>query len=126
MDPQENLKRVANYPKGDAGPYLLRLQSVHESTKNLPAKKLCPLVTAVWSSQFYQVQGLVQHITDLRTEHLDITFIVYDLGLYRREREIVSPCLIFLHFYELYYCCFTATDKINSYRQTEYERFYHS
>ena len=92
-DPLENLKYIQMYPRGDSGPYIARFTSDHSDIKDYPvdSPKLPPLVTAATSAQFYQLQGFIQHIhVDLKKEHSDVKLIVYDLGLYRREREIVS------------------------------------
>ena len=38
-----------------------------------------------------QLQGLIQHIhEDVQPSHPDIQLIVYDLGLYKKERQLVS------------------------------------
>ena len=81
------------YPKGDSGPYIARFTSDHSDIQGYPvdSHKLPPLVTTATSAQFYQLQGFIRHVhEDLKTEHSDVKLIVYDLGLYRREREIVS------------------------------------
>ena len=81
------------YPKGDSGPYIARFTCDHSDIQDYPvdSHKLPPLVTAASSAQFYQLQGFIQHVhQDLKAEHSDVKLIVYDLGLYRREREIVS------------------------------------
>ncbi|CAL1536647.1 unnamed protein product [Lymnaea stagnalis] len=87
----ENAKRVENYSVGDAGPYLHRLKPVAKEDFPVESKVLPPVVTAINSDQFYQFQGLVNHIMeDMHTSISDIKLIVYDIGLYRRERELVE------------------------------------
>ena len=91
-DPQENLQVIFNYPSGEAAPYLARFASEKSEITDYPMEsdKMPPIVTAVRSSQFYQLQGLIKNLHELKAEIPDIKLIVYDLGLYSREKEIVS------------------------------------
>jgi hypothetical protein len=93
---EENLAVVHNYPKGDAAPYIARFASDKGEFEDYPIEsdKIPPIVTGVWSNQFFQIQGFIKHIhEDLLPKHPDLKLIVYDLGLYQREKEIVS-CIL--------------------------------
>ncbi|KAK7093453.1 uncharacterized protein [Littorina saxatilis] len=89
----ENLHILENYPLGEAGPYIGRFPSAHASDDDfkVDATKLPPLVTGAASWQYYQLQGFIRHVhNDLKPQHPDLKLIVYDLGLSRREREILE------------------------------------
>ncbi|KAH9513414.1 hypothetical protein Btru_032953 [Bulinus truncatus] len=87
----ENLKKIDNYSIGDAGPYIFRLRPMPQTEYPIESVSLPPIVTAVSSLEFYQLQGLVNHIMeDLISTYQDLKFIVYDIGLYSKERELVE------------------------------------
>ncbi|KAK7476785.1 hypothetical protein BaRGS_00031946 [Batillaria attramentaria] len=90
---ETNLDRIFRYPRGDSGPYIARFSSDQSPIEDYPidSNKLPPLVTAAGSAQFFLLQGLIKHIhDDLKEEHADLQLIVYDIGLYRRERELIE------------------------------------
>ncbi|XP_005101163.1 uncharacterized protein LOC101846889 [Aplysia californica] len=89
---EENLKILENYTYGDASAYLARLKPP-SSVEDFPMESntLPPLVTGVTSDQFYQLQGLIHHLAeDIKPTHSDVQLIVYDLGLYQKERELLK------------------------------------
>lgn len=91
--PHINLNWVFNYPKGNSGPYIARFNSADSHIEDYPidSNKLPPIVTAAGSAQFFLLQGLIKHIhEDLRSKHNDLKLIVYDVGLYRRERALIE------------------------------------
>lgn len=90
---EDNLQYVHSYPKGDAGPYIARFPSDHKAFEDYPvdSDQLPPLVTGAASRQFFLLQGFIKHVhADLKVAHSDIKLIVYDLGLYAREKEILK------------------------------------
>ncbi|XP_076472646.1 uncharacterized protein LOC143302043 [Babylonia areolata] len=105
---EENLHSVMDYPKGDAGPYIARFASDRGISEDYPAdsKSLPPLVTAVSSPQFFLLQAFIQHVHQgMAGEHKDIKLIVYDVGLYKREKEILQQycaCEVRTMEYSLY------------------------
>lgn len=93
----ENMHIVEHYKKSDAGPYLRRLGPEAKTgsavKRETPAelKSTPPLVTAVSSEDFWDVQGLIKQFNEkLRPVYSDVQFIIYDLGLYSKEAELVS------------------------------------
>ncbi|KAK3593260.1 hypothetical protein CHS0354_012351 [Potamilus streckersoni] len=96
-DPIENEKFVQNYPKGDAGPYLMRLGPERYSSNFVGTESprelsnIPTLVTAVTSSDFWDVQGLLKQFNHrLKKLFPDAKMIVYDIGLYQSETELLK------------------------------------
>ena len=95
---EDNLNFIeTQYEKGDSGPYLMRLgpETYEGDIKGTPAPKetdtIPPIVTAVSTSDFYDVQALIkQWKEDLKPNLKDGKFIIYDIGLYARELDLVS------------------------------------
>ncbi|XP_062614084.1 uncharacterized protein LOC134275805 [Saccostrea cucullata] len=94
---EENLKIAENYSKGDAGPYLKRIgsQMYGDTFAGTPSPQelpnIPPVVTAVSSAEFFQIQGLIRDIEDVnKSGKILIKLIIYDLGLYRNEKEIMK------------------------------------
>lgn len=93
---EDNRNFVDGYNKGDAGPYLMRLgpESYTSQFKGTPSPKelehLPAIVTAVASADFFDVQGLIKQINEeIRPAFKNINFLIYDIGLYNRELEII-------------------------------------
>ncbi|RUS70206.1 hypothetical protein EGW08_022032 [Elysia chlorotica] len=87
----DNLKKIENYTLGDAGPYILRLQFSQKEDYPMETDTLPPIVTAVTSAQFFQVQGLVDHIIEeIKPTQKDMKLIIYDIGLYETERKLLE------------------------------------
>ncbi|XP_055863565.1 uncharacterized protein LOC106071276 [Biomphalaria glabrata] len=89
----ENLNKVDNYSFGVAQPYIFRLKPAAKAKEDYPMETttLPPFVTAVSTSEFFQLQGLINHIMeDLMTSQSDIKLLVYDIGLYKKERELIE------------------------------------
>ncbi|KAK6177591.1 hypothetical protein SNE40_015662 [Patella caerulea] len=80
---KHNLNRVMNYPVGDSLPYLksFGFKESDFRTATQPEQKLPRIVTAVDSSQFYQVQGLIRHLAEDVNSVGDVYLIIYDIGL---------------------------------------------
>lgn len=94
---EENLKIAENYSSGDAGPYIKRIgsQMYGETFAGTPSPRelpqIPPIVTAVSSADFFQVQGLIRDIEDVnKSGKVVIKLIIFDLGMYNSEKEIVS------------------------------------
>ncbi|XP_050412675.1 uncharacterized protein LOC126827408 isoform X2 [Patella vulgata] len=88
---KHNLNRVMNYPIGDSLPYL-KTFGFKESdfrTPTQPEQKLPRIVTAVDSSQFYQVQGLIRHLAEDVNSVGDVYLIIYDIGLNTGQRFLL-------------------------------------
>jgi len=50
-----------------------------------------PIVTAVASADFYQVQSLIkQWIEEIKPHIPNAKFIIYDIGLYKSESDLVG------------------------------------
>ncbi|XP_041377536.1 uncharacterized protein LOC121389933 [Gigantopelta aegis] len=87
-----NLERVMRYPRGTAGPYLLRFRPermahVEQQTSH---DGLPPFVTGVSSKTFFSVQGLIKQFRKDIPELKEAQLIIYDIGLYTRERELLE------------------------------------
>ena len=94
---EDNANVVDGYNKGDAGPYLMRLgpESYTTKFKGTQSPKeleyIPTIVTAVQSSDFYDVQGLIKQINEeIRPAFNYVKFIIYDIGLWSKELELVS------------------------------------
>lgn len=94
---QENLKLIDGYNKGEAGPYLMRLgpESFSSNFKGTQSPRelldIPTIVTAVSSADFYPVQSLIrQWKEELKPVYKDAKFIIYDIGLYPRELELIK------------------------------------
>jgi hypothetical protein len=98
---QDSLNFMETYAKGEAGPYLMRLgpetytsefkgtQSPAELT-NIPT-----IVTAVSTADFYPVQSLIRQWKEsIKPVFKEAKFIIYDIGLYSKEHELVGTMFI--------------------------------
>ena len=97
---QDNRKIIETYPKWDAGPYLMRLgpETFSNTFKGTPAPSefdtIPPIVTAVASADFYHVQSLIrQWREDIKGVMKGAKLIIYDVGLYQSELELVRIAL---------------------------------
>jgi hypothetical protein len=100
---EENLKIAENYSNGDSGPYIKRIgsQMYGETFAGTPSPRelptVPPLVTAISSGDFFQVQGLIRDIEDVnKSGKFVIKLIIYDVGLYNSEKLLVSTCILIL------------------------------
>ena len=86
-----NFERVMRYPQGSAGPYLQRFkpEKVASARQTAPGG-LPPFVTGVSSKTFFAVQGLIKQFRKDIPELKRAKLIIYDIGLYKKERELVS------------------------------------
>lgn len=98
---QDNRNFIEGYNKRDAGPYLMRLgpETYTSQFKGTASPKelseIPPIVTAVSSEDFFDVQGLIKQIHDeIQPVFKDVKFLIYDIGLYSRELELVSSQII--------------------------------
>lgn len=94
---QDNRNFIETYAKGDAGPYLMRLgpETFSNNFKGTPApselETIPPIVTAVSSADFYHVQSLIkQWKEELAGVMKNAKLIIYDIGLFNSELELVS------------------------------------
>ncbi|XP_071109027.1 uncharacterized protein [Haliotis cracherodii] len=87
----ENFKKVDNYPRGVALPYIVRMSPEKGHTDEVPKDSIIPtIITAVSSAQFYQVQGLIKHLKAIEGYYPDISLVIYDVGLYKREYKLLE------------------------------------
>ena len=97
-DSEQNLKQVNNYSMGIAKPYLQRIgsQKFGDEFVGTPVPQemtsLPPIVMAVASADFWIVQRSIEKIKTGKwaKTKMDIKFIIYDVGLFKSERAIVS------------------------------------
>ena len=100
---EDNANFIDSYNKGDAGPYLMRLgpesyTSKFKGTESPRETDHLPVIaTAVASSDFYDVQGLIKQINEeIRPAFNSVKFLIYDIGLYSKELELVSIVVLSL------------------------------
>lgn len=94
---QDNLNFLETYNKGVAGPYLMRLgpESFNSNFKGTQSPKelldIPTIVTAVSTADFYPVQSLIrQWKEEIKPYYKDATFIIYDIGLYETELNLIK------------------------------------
>lgn len=99
---EENMKIAENYSSGDSGPYIKRIgsQMYGETFAGTPSPRelptVPPLVTAISSGDFFQVQGLIRDIEDVnKSGKFLLKLIIYDIGMYNSEKLLVST---YIHF----------------------------
>lgn len=93
---QDNRNFIEGYNKKDAGPYLMRLgpETYTSQFKGTASPKelsgLPAIVTTVSSADFFDVQGLIKQIhEEIQPAFKDLKFLIYDIGLYSRELELI-------------------------------------
>lgn len=96
-DIENNRKIIEAYPKAETVPYLMRLgpESLKSNFKGTPSPTeltgIPPIVTAVSSADFYHVQSLIrQWREEIKISHPTTKLIIYDIGLYESELNLVS------------------------------------
>lgn len=94
---QDNLNFLETYPKGEAGPYLMRLgpETYTSQFKGTQSPKeltdIPTIVTAVSTADFYPVQSLIrQWKEEIHNVFKEAKFIIYNIGLYSRELELIK------------------------------------
>lgn len=94
---EENIIVVENYTSGESVPYLKPIGSQKFSDSftgdEAPANlvEIPPIVTAVTSADFYDMQRLIEQIASVPpTKNLKIKLIIYDLGLYAKEAKLIT------------------------------------
>lgn len=94
---QDSLNFLETYPKGEAGPYLMRLgpETYTSDFKGTQSPKeladIPTIVTAVSTADFYPVQSLIRQWKEvIKPVFKETKFLIYNIGLYSRELELVS------------------------------------
>ena len=94
-NPAENDEIMRKYRMGDAGPYIKRIGSQKFSDtfqgEEAPAELAIvpPVAMALQSQDFFQAQGLIQHIHKGNAKNLGLQLIIFDIGLYAKELKLV-------------------------------------
>lgn len=93
---EENIIVVENYTRGESTPYIKRIGSQKFTDSftgdEAPADliEIPPIVTAVTSADFYNVQRLIEQTASVAPEKkVPVKLIIYDLGLYAKEAKLV-------------------------------------
>lgn len=94
---EENIIVVENYTSGESTPYIKRIGSQKFTDSftgdEAPADliEIPPIVTAVTSADFYNVQRLIEQTASVAPEKkVPVKLIIYDLGLYAKEAKLIS------------------------------------
>ncbi|CAC5382268.1 unnamed protein product [Mytilus coruscus] len=94
---EENIIVVENYTGGESTPYVKRIGSQKFSDSFIgdeapvELKDIPPIVTAVTSADFYNLQRIIEQTASIAPKkNIKLNLIVYDLGLYSKEAALIK------------------------------------
>ncbi|XP_071146264.1 uncharacterized protein [Mytilus edulis] len=94
---EDNIIVVENYTGGESMPYVKRIGSQKFSDSFIgeeapvELKEIPPIVTAVTSADFYNLQRIIEQTASIAPKkNIKLNLIVYDLGLYSKEAALIK------------------------------------